>query len=211
MFADLDGRLSKPTCASALQSACVEASRHSIRLLPRSCSPVMLRCHASTLLSPAQKITTATHTQQHHAHCSLASIPMWQDLGKLVAVKHVLALVRARAERNCASVSSFGGESHIVELSSSSGHAGVAGQVKRKYDLAMSAPGGQVRALSTLRISARLHDIQHSSSLQHCWTRATQSLGRRDAVSRHCSNRPQRVRKACCPAECCGSRVCADE
>ena len=60
------------------------------------------------------------------------------------------------------SVSTFGGDSHSVDLSSLSGHAGVAGQVKRKYDLAMSAPGDQVRAASALRISARQNDSQCS-------------------------------------------------
>ena len=155
MFADLDGRLSKPTCASASHSACAEVSRHSICLLPGSArilaGPVMLRRRASTLLSPAQEITTADPTQQHHAMLRLCFHLQEARLGELVGSR----LPCRRPPKGSVLLSQpLERDSHIVELSSLSGHAGVAGQVKRKYDLAMSSPGDQVRVLSTLRISA---------------------------------------------------------
>lgn len=165
MFADLDGRLSKPTCASALQSACVEASRHSICLLPGSARILRaLSCCAAMppLFSPqrrrAQSLIT---TQQHHATLQPCFHPQEAGLGEACWIAGINAVVQGKAEKKCALVSILK-DSHIVELSSLNSHAGVAGQVKRKYDLAMSALGDQVRALSTLHICASLYEVQQS-------------------------------------------------
>lgn len=132
------------------------------RLCPDPAGPVMLCCHASTLLSPAQESTIADHNTA--ASCNAAALlpsPGSRTWGSLLDYRNQCSRSRQSRKEVCALVSILK-DSHIVELSSLNSHAGVAGQVKRKYDLAMSALGDQVRALSTLHICASLYEVQQS-------------------------------------------------